>query len=420
MKLNLPFLLLIVVARGARYSDHSPDLSSHFQKDHQHHSSDVTSSPLLSSHSQNQQYHQQQLPFNLVTVDMVDILWSSLNQTAGNRTYARSAMCAACSRGFTLLRFATLPFWPNDVRSALVTDPDIYWSALDGVIEDAKGCGCFLLATLFWNVFAVPDVYNESLGSVISADPNSSSRARAAQDSYITAITARYASDPTIAVWETSNEINLYFDLNMSQQQPCISPPSGSPSMRTLADNVSTAVSLEWQARVAGLIKLHDPLKRPVSSGHSVMRPDAKWLRENYANSNPPPPRTLDTRDEFINASISSALGCDWMSLHLYPGADCARWGETNTYSTVVAEAGLEAAQTANLVFHFGEFGDNLQTSPQRNFTKAVLATLSTWPRSNWIASVWDWMLLQQTDTFSIFPDRDAEIIGDMIAFNKR
>ena len=419
MKLKIiPFLLMLMLvvasARGERY--HSDLITSSVQ---QHHSSDVTPHQVLSSHSQKQQHQQQQLPFNLVTVDMVDILWSSLNQTAGNRTYARSSMCAACSRGFTLLRFATLPFWPNDVRSALVTDPDIYWSALDGVIEDAKGCGCFLLATLFWNVFAVPDVYNESLGSVISADPNSSSRARAAQDSYISAITARYSSDPTIAVWETVNEMNLYFDLNMSQQQPCISPPSGSPSMRTLADNVSTAVSLVWQARVAGLIKQHDPLKRPISSGHSVMRPDAKWLRENYANSNPPP-RTLDTRDEFINASISSALGCDWMSLHLYPGADCARWGETNTYSTVVAEAGLEAAQTADLVFHFGEFGDNLQTSPQRNFTKAVLNTLSTWPRGNWIASVWDWMLLQQTDTFSIFPDRDAEIIADMIAFNNR
>ena len=362
----------------------------------------------------------QQIPFDLVTVDMVDLIWSSLNQTAGNRTYSRTAMCTACSNGFTLLRFAALPFWPNDVRNALLTNPSTYWAALDGVIDDAKECGCLLLATLFWNVFAIPDVFGESLGTVITADPNSASRARAAQDAFITDITSRYSSEPTIAVWETVNEMNLYFDLNLTQQQPCISPPSGTPNMRTQADNVSTQVSLEWQARVANLVRQQDPLKRPISSGHSVMRPDAKWLRDNYANINPPP-RTYDTRDEFINASISSASGCDWLSLHLYPGSDCARWGETNTYSTIVAEAGLEAAQSAGLVFHFGEFGDNYQVSPQRNFTKAVLSTLTTWPKTkNWIASVWDWQLLQQTDTFSLFPDRDAAIIADMKAFNSQ
>ena len=373
----------------------------------------------ISSSMKSHKDSMQQIPFSLVTVDMVDLVWSSLNQTNGNRTYARQAMCSACSNGFKLLRFAATPFWPNDVKNALITNPDIYWSAVDGVIEDAKTCGCLLLATLFWNVFAIPDVYNESLGVVITADPDSTSLARAAQDSFIASITTRYGSESTIAVWETVNEFNLYFDLNLTQQQPCISPSSGTPTARTQADNISTAVALEWQSRVAGLVRKQDPLKRPISSGHSVMRPDAKWLRDNYANPYPPP-ITFDTRDEFINLTIYSALGCDWLSLHLYPGSDCARWGEKNTYSTIVVEAAHEAAETANLVFHFGEFGDNYQISPERNFTKAVLETLSTWPRGNWIASVWDYMLLQQTDTYSLFPDRDAAIIADMKAFNNR
>ena len=357
-----------------------------------------------------------------VSVNIVDLLWSYAGLTTGNASFARDTMFAACQqRNFTFIRFAALPYWPRDISALYFADPSGYWKLMDAIVADATTASCRLMPSLFWNMLAIADVYHEP-GGVVYDPALGPSEARSAMAEFAAAFATRYNSSATIIAWETGNEYNLIYDLNMTEQQPFICTACGSPAARTQADNVSTAGGVAWQQYMTKVLREADPMGRPVSSGHAMARPDATWRRENYAAAIPVP-RFVDSVAQFYETTAMQQVGVQLMSQHIYAGSDNERFGINDPSSPAVLNYARAAAGAANQTLFVGEFGD--ATPGNRTFTKNVLALFESevWRSPDgtpYFGCVWAWMLLQQWDTFSVNPGRDDEIITALMSHNAR
>jgi len=320
-----------------------------------------------------------QPPDGLVAVNMVDLLWSYAGYTAGNASFARASMAAACGaprRLGALVRFAALPYWPAQVNASFLSDEAGYWRTMDALVADAAAAGCALMPSLFWNLYALGDALGERAG-VVFDERLRPSRARDAMEAFAAAFVARYPAGGAVVAFEVGNEFNLLYDLNATQQQPGVCAACGTPAARTSADNVSTAAGAAVQTRLLAVVRAADRgAGRPVSSGHAMARPDATWLRD-YYNSPAPPPVTRDTLAQFLAITAQQQVGVDWMSQHIYAGPDNERFGETDPYSPAVLGAAREAAAAAGQTLFVGEFGDNAPGN--RTFTRNVLALLAEW-----------------------------------------
>lgn len=123
---------------------------------------------------------------------------------------------------------------------------------------------------------------------------NASSISNQACVSFATALVQRYSSNPIIFAWEIGNEHNLLTDLNCSGQTWGCAPQLGTPAVRTSADSSSSRDYLLFQASIVEVIRQHDALRRPISSGHSLPRPSAYHLMQSFPRSD----WTLDTLDQ--------------------------------------------------------------------------------------------------------------------------
>ncbi len=197
----------------------------------------------------------------------------------GGRTTAIDRMTSACSRGFTFLRVSGSLYWPSQMNSSYIAYPEAYWAAYDTMVADARSCGCRLMPSLFWNAFMFADLSGEPLGTGVR-DPTSFTSQ--AMHRYAAELVSRYAANDTIAAWEFGNEWNLLLDLDMEGSTDGSAPSLGTPASRTRADNVSTDDWMTFAAGIVATIRDHDTLKRPISSGHAVVRSCAEHLRASY------------------------------------------------------------------------------------------------------------------------------------------
>jgi len=107
-------------------------------------------------------------------------------------------------------------------------------------------------------------------------------------------------------------------DLDMStQSQDAINVALGTPAARTRADNISTAHAVAWQGALISVLKLADKYTRPVSLGHAIARPAARWLRESYYSPAPGPAWAVDTPAEFAESTqLQHGSGAGVLSTH--------------------------------------------------------------------------------------------------------
>jgi len=355
-----------------------------------------------------------------VGVNIVDLLWSYAGWTMGNASFSRASMRAACAppRSLTYVRFAALPFWPAQLNTTYLSDEASYWALMDGLVADAAAAGCALMPTLFWQAFAFGDAFGEPGGVVYDAGFGPS-RARAAMEKFASDFPTRYRDNAAIVAYELGNENNLLWNLNMTQQQPCVGGP-GSPPARTRADNFSTADGVAVNVRLANIVRTADARGRPISSGLAMARPDATWLRESYAAAHPPH-LFFDTREQFLATTALEQAGADLMSQHIYAGSDNERFGAaTDPFSPAVLAVAAEAAAAAGQTLFVGEFGDSAPGN--RTFTRNVLALFDAWRKGGGAAGarffgcLWSWELLQQRDSYAVFPGRDDAIIDTIVA----
>jgi hypothetical protein len=362
-------------------------------------------------------------PDGFASVNMVDLLWSYAGLTAGNASYARAAMRAACSdRGFTFIRFAALPFWAADLKRVYLANYSGFWALSDALVADAAAAGCGLMPSLFWDLFTFADAFSEPAG-VVFDEQLGPSAARNAMEAFAVAYATRYATSSAVVAFELGNENNLLWDLNQTQQQDSICVPCGSPPFRTSADNISTAAGVVVQARLASLVAAAVSAaggdSRPISSGHAMARPDATWLRDNFRVASPPPLQ-FDTLEEFLAITAQQQRGVSLLSQHIYAGSDNERFGITDPMSPAVLVYARQAAAAAGQTLLVGEFGDG--EPGNRTFTRNVLALLASWRGSSggapFFGLVWAFELLQQAASFSLFPGRDDDILAAIVAHN--
>jgi len=114
---------------------------------------------------------------------------------------------------------------------------------------------------------------------------NASSASNRASVSFAAALVQRFSSNTTVFAWEIGNEHNLLTDLNCSGQTWGCAPQLGTPAVRTSADSSSSRDYLLFQSSIVAVIRQHDSLRRPISSGHSLPRPSAYHLMQSFPRS---------------------------------------------------------------------------------------------------------------------------------------
>ena len=368
-------------------------------------------------------------------VNIIDALWSVWASGSPGAAHTAAAASSACaSRALTTIRFAATPYWPDDL-SQWRTNATAYWASADAGMAALTGGGCTrLVPSLFFNIWAMADLFQEPLGALAIGAAGGPSAAFSACLAYIDQFVGRYAHLPQIAAWELANEVNLLFDLDQSTMCNNCVPARGSPGVRTRADNVSTADGdAVWRA-FAARVRAADggpQRSRPVSSGHSKARPSAEHLRASYHA--PGRDWGLDTEAQFA-ANFALQQGCcEWASAHIYPGADSARWGKTGENDATIllylqaaaAEAGR--ARELPLQLYIGEFGA-LPTGPAndpnapRPFVDAFLNLLgegaSTPPPGvdgmTVAATYWVWEFGGQNGTWALWPGVTDGVIASL------
>jgi hypothetical protein len=135
------------------------------------------------------------------------------------------------------------------------------------------------------------DLHGDHLRAMFT---NTSSASHQACVSFAAALVQRYSNSAVVLAWEIGNEHNLVTDLDCSGQTWGCAPQLGTPAQRTSADSSSSRDYLLFQSSIAAVIRQHDALRRPISSGHSLPRPAAFHLMQSFPRAD----WTLDTIDQ--------------------------------------------------------------------------------------------------------------------------
>ena len=249
-----------------------------------------------------------------------------------------------------------MPFWPRDLQLYLTNTP-LYFAQFDAVVRSAEMNGLGLILSMFWADFCVPDLVWEPVGQW----GNARSRTQAFMRNYTREVVLRYRNSPAIWGWEFGNEYNLAADLpNAADHRPPIQPSLGTPTTRSVADDLTHEMIWTAFAAFASEVRRYDPL-RLISTGNSRSR-ESEWHQWQELSW------TTDTPVQF-----AAMLGrnnpdpVNVLSVHLY--------GDTIT--NVPALLSLSAAQQKPLMV--GEFGvpgaPSADTTNQFNAALAILET---------------------------------------------
>jgi len=357
-----------------------------------------------------------------VGLNTFDLMFHYVGQSPNGPDFARTTMRDACTdRNITLLRVAATGFWPDDLK-AWRSDPDAWFAAMATMLADAEQAGCRLILNLFWNAFGIPDLAGEPLHQALT-DPTSRSRSWHAE--YIARAAAVAGNSTAVAAWELTNELNLIQDLDLSKHQPGLAPSRGTPPRRTRADNVSARDVAGWGVAMTSLLAQHDPLGRPVSSGHAVMRPSAWHLSRSFASGSEN--WTPDDEAQFVEAFQAAQAPFRLASAHLYggPGRGNVRFNSTPVgpfwtgLVPVMRRAAGAMEPPAQLLL--GEFGDPLPGA--RPWTQAMLDELTPGGGAD-LGLVWCFRFHQVSATlpanFSLEPGRDDRTLDAVQAANGR
>src|SRR5262245_19277819 len=295
-----------------------------------------------------------------------------IGESTGGQAEAQREMMLAAQNGVTHVRFIASAFWPATMKTknGWIADREVYLGLFDLLVKDARRYGLHLVPSLLWNNLLFPDLAGEPGGQLFV--PGSASRTLA--ESYVTSVVSRHKDDETILFWEIGNELNLGADIDVScdtcqGNTACLVPTVsdlGTPCRRTSQDNYFSCNAcrgvsspqedlVSFVSDMAALIRGIDP-SHSVSSGFAMPRPSAYHLAHQPC---PACDWTLDTPDQYEEELLRlHPPGVDVMSIHAYPGADLARFGDSD-----LAGAGLLArtqtiAVAAGKQLYVGEYGE--------------------------------------------------------------
>ena len=283
-------------------------------------------------------------PFRALGMNYMSAFTRCLEDPQDTSYRAGFATLAAFEIPFVRLNFGG--FYPVN-WTLYRTDPDRYFTLMDGVVRAAEEAGIGLIPSLFWWTACIPDINGEPRNQW----GNPESKTHAFMRDYVRQVVARYANSPAIWAWEFGNEYDLAVDLpNADTHRPWTHVSKGSPAERGPDDDLTSAMLNTAMTAFAAEVRKYDP-HRPITTGHSIPRRSAHHQRIALS-------WTEDSAAEFReNLAHMTPDPTDLVSIHLYPHAKERRFGEGDvSYARLLAEASA-AARAAGKGLFVGEFG---------------------------------------------------------------
>ena len=295
-------------------------------------------------------------PYQGLGVNYYDAFVRTL--TAVSRTNYDAGFTELQARRIPFARFSAGGYWPNDWQ-LYRTNRAEYFARLDAVVQSAERHGLGLIPSLFWQLSTVPDL----VGDPCRRWGDTNSATHAFMRNYTREVVTRYVSSPAIWAWEFGNEYNLAADLpNASDHRPPIVPSLGTPTGRSVADELTHADIRCAVRAFAAEVRRLDP-HRLIISGHAFPRLSA-WHQEHDHNW------THDTPEQFTQVLANdNPSPVDSISVRAYEAAtDVARLA-----------AAMTVARREKKPLFVGEFGIPGPDRPasRQQFT-ALLEALET------------------------------------------
>ncbi len=319
----------------------------------------------------------------------------------------------AANAGFTVIRMRAAPYWPVWLEQwQNETTREAFWDKMDDVINAAGSRGIKLIPSILWNPFVFADAVHEPLHAMF--DMSQPSAARTLLYEFTAELIERYKDNPTVLMWELTNELNLMGDVDIPNDAG-ISEFWGSPAARTDADNVTSDEMIVLMRDLATLIRGLDP-SRLIGSGYAYPRPAAGHLRAGAG-------WTVDNESEMRSYMATVHQDpIDVVSVHFYNDADAAisRFGAVGAYNPEVLGNYVAAADAIGKPLMLGEHGDTnpkVSTDGHGNWSRATL--LRALEQRVPISLTWTWKntVNGNPGPYSIYPG-GTPAMTQLIAFH--
>ncbi len=276
-------------------------------------------------------------------------------------------------KGLDLLKKYKIPFvrismsghWPDEFK-LYTENPKLYFKIIDEFLAAAEARNIGVVASVFWNYAAIPDLMGEPMTAWGRHDSKTGALAKKMTDELV----ERYKNRPVVWAWEFGNELMLRADLpNADKLRPQLNPGKGTPLTRSNKDDLSSKDILEAYGRFAESVRSKEP-SALLSSGNSLPRPFA------YNNTKSKSWK-LDSKNEFCSVlSRDNPQGFDFLSIHIY--ADTKGYFsslQSGGYAEVLKEAAACSIKTKRPLF-IGEFGVGSKDYPSPSAEQAAFQTM--------------------------------------------
>jgi hypothetical protein len=256
---------------------------------------------------------------------------------------------------------------------------------MDQMMDELDARGIRLVPVLMWNVGQFPALSQQTVTDLVS---DGSSPAWMLLERYVTEFVTRYRGRPTILFYELTNELNLMADLDNTGR--CERERRGLSC--DVWGNFSTDDMISFLRRFAILVKRLDK-SHAVSSGFSVPRPNAEYLRRHPSWEQNKVAQGTDSRSQFKKNLQDIHAPVDIISVHLYDNPQNYRFGSSDVLDLLAAAK--EAADEMGKPIFVGEFGEpSLEQTGPGGFVSRMLKKLPALGIP--FASVWVWEFYQR------------------------
>lgn len=326
--------------------------------------------------------------------------WLHISEIYGTPRKARQAMVDAVvdaeKSGVAFVRFFAGPGYPRDIAMLYAKDPDSYWKQMDEVFALCKQHHLRLIPSLItdqgWYAYC-----GEPKQAVL--DPNS--KTYKATMKYIREFVTRYKDDPTVLMWELTNEGLLAADIDMQgwDALPSGTFPPGTEVRAKLGreDSLTWAMYQRIYKEHTAYIKGLDP-NHLVTSGDAQARPECASRRETFPDFK----YRFDTFREWIADNLAGQPEpLDVLSYHWYgsykPIQPDFPWADL-TYLECLRRL-CRASHAAGSPVFIGELGQDkpsFKDDPDAKWTRECIDMLDKEGVS--LAALWVWHFPWQPD----------------------
>jgi hypothetical protein len=286
-------------------------------------------------------------PYCAIGVNYNDAFWRHLSNPS-DRTYEQG-FADLQSHGIPFVRIPISGYWPDDMK-LYQTDAATFFARVDDVVGSAGAHGIGVIADLYWAWFMVPDL----VGEPVSSWGNPDSATSKFMTQFTRDVVFRYRHTSAIWAWEFGNEYSLQVDLpNAASFRPPVVPSLGTPTTRSSADDLTTAMIVTAFEQFSMTVQQLDD--RPVTTGNSIPRSEAEQTRKTTQFG------ALDSRSDFMGnlVLVNPSPGYQLASIHLYH-SDITQQrfatGYISSYDELLSLSSM-ATNGSSAALFAGEFG---------------------------------------------------------------